>query len=136
LSSANDRATSSAFRRQLHDGITDRAESFEEHRAPAGSCDGVVSANAFHWVDLGVAYRHAAFLTGPDRPLALIWTFPELATSAVELALALGNIDRELGRIDQLEKQITHRWPRRQIARSAAADPHRASVLRQSRSRQ
>jgi SAM-dependent methyltransferase len=55
--------------------IGDFFEDFETAERFAAVC----SANAFHWVDPAVSYRHAAELLDPAGHLVLLWAYPILA---------------------------------------------------------
>ena len=52
---------------------------FFEEFSSAEPFAAIWSANAFHWVDPAVSYRHAAELLQPRGHLVLLWTYPILA---------------------------------------------------------
>lgn len=49
--------------------------------------DAIISANAWHWVDLDVSYHKAALLLKPGGILAVFWNFPEIEDKDVSLAI-------------------------------------------------
>lgn len=88
---------------------------FEDYEGTSGGFAGVVSANAFHWVDPAVSYAKAARLLRPGGHLGLIWNFPVLADVELQGRLNdeafvgdLADFRREPhGYVDSLEPRLS-----------------------------
>jgi SAM-dependent methyltransferase len=114
-------------------GVTVEVTGFESY-VPAAPCGLLFSAQAWHWMDPEVRWRHASATLAPSGSLALFWNFDRITDQRVQAEVIAAHralaVDIEWDTDPISGEGLLDRWPATDLAGLATFTGLQAQVYR------